>query len=375
MNILSALKLSRAPAAAFMVIGMFWGCFAAFVPVIKTQIGASDALFGTLLLASSVGLLSAMWLAPYADKILGARGMQVGTVIFALAWVFPGQMTQPALFAAAMLAVGMASGILDVVMNARVSELEATHQRSLMNANHAMFSVAYAFAAIITGIARDTGVAIIGVVAGFGALSLCLVPLMRMDIADTEAHDRKTSGYPMGVVLMCGTIVLIAFMGEATVEAWSAIHIERTLNGSAVEGALGPAMLGLTMALGRFSGQVVSDKLPEMTVVIWASILTAIGAVVAAVAPAPVMAYLGFGIMGLGVSVIGPMGLSLVGKRVPPGLRTDAISKAAVMGFSGFFLAPLAMGLLSEAFGLRIAYASVALLMLAAVPMALALRR
>ncbi|MBQ1203143.1 MAG: MFS transporter, partial [Loktanella sp.] len=103
--------------------------------------------------------------------------------------------------------------------------------------------------------------------------------------------------------------------------------------------------------------------------------LSASGAVIAALAPTPIWAYVGFGILGLGVSVIGPMGLALVGKLVPPHLRTEAISRTAVIGFSGFFFAPTMMGLMSEAFGLRVAFLVVAVLLLAAVPLAVLVSR
>ena len=46
-----------------------------------------------------------------------------------------------------------------------------------------------------------------------------------------------------------------------------------------------------------------------------------------------------------------------------------------MIGFSGFFFAPVLMGLLSQLFGLRVAFASVALLLLMAVPLSLALTR
>jgi MFS family permease len=82
------------------------------------------------------------------------------------------------------------------------------------------------------------------------------------------------------------------------------------------------------------------------------------------------MAYIGFGTLGLGVSVIGPMGLALVGKVVPPHLRTEAISRCAVIGFSGCFFAPMVMGLISENYGLRIAFACVALMLISAAPLA-----
>ena len=375
MSILNALFLSRRPATAFVVVGMFWGCFAAYVPVIKAQLGASDAVFGTLLLGSATGLVSAMWLAPRADRILGARGMQAGAALLAVAWLLPGQVTVPLVFAVSMAFVGLASGLLDVIMNARVSELEAAHERPLMNANHAMFSVAYAVGALIVGFTREAGLPPAPVFAGFGLVALLLLPLMRMDVAFVEAEEGYTGRYPIWPIALCGGIVLIAFMSEATVEAWSALHVERTLGGGAAEGALGPAMLGLTMAVGRFSGQALAARLREASVVIWASALSATGAVIAAFAPTPGVAYVGFGILGLGVSVIGPMGLALVGKLVAPHLRTEAISRTAVIGFSGFFFAPMLMGLVSEVFGLRVAFSGVAMLLLAVVPLAVLIRR
>jgi len=370
MPVLNALILSRRPAIAFVVVGIFWGGFAGYVPVIKAQLGASDALFGTLLLGSATGLVSAMWLAPRADRILGARGMQVGAALLALAWLVPGQATMPLVFALSMAFVGLASGLLDVIMNARVSELEARHDRPLMNANHAMFSVAYAIGALIVGVTREAGLPPTPVFAGFGVIALLALPMMRMDVTYVAPHEGYVGRYPLLPIILCGAIVQVAFMSEATVEAWSALHVERTLGGGAAEGALGPAMLGITMAVGRFSGQIVSERLREVPVVIGASVISALGAVVAASAQTPLVAYAGFGVLGLGVSVIGPMGLALVGKLVPAHLRTEAISRTAVIGFSGFFFAPMLMGLMSQAFGLRIAFAAVAVLLLSAIPLA-----
>jgi MFS family permease len=371
MSILNALHLSRRPAAAFVIVGLFWGCFAAFVPVLKQQLGANDAVFGLLLLGSATGLVSAMWIAPQADRILGARGMQFGAAFLAFVWLIPGGIATPIIFAGALALIGLASGLLDVVMNARVSELEAKHDRSLMNVNHAMFSVGYAVAAVITGVAREAGLSPTPVFAGFGLFAVLLVPMLKMDVTHVDAAEDYDGKYPLWPIVICGAIVLMAFMSEATVEAWSALHVERTLGGGAAEGALGPAMLGFTMAFGRFSGQILADKFKETQVVIIASVISAVGALIAAVAPTPFMAYVGFGTLGLGVSVIGPMGLALVGKVVAPHLRTEAISRCAVIGFSGFFFAPTLMGFVSESHGLRIAFACVALLLIAAVPLAM----
>ena len=158
MSVLNALRLSRIPALAFAILGLYWGCFAAFVPLLKARVGAGDALFGTLLLGTACGLATTMWFAPMVDRLLGRWSMALSTAALSLAFVLLGVVTSPTGFFLAMFACGLASGLTDVIMNARVSELEAQSGRSLMNANHGTFSLAYAVGAFATGLAREATV-------------------------------------------------------------------------------------------------------------------------------------------------------------------------------------------------------------------------
>jgi len=375
MQVFYALYLSRRPAVAFVIVGLFWGCFAAYVPQIKARLDVSDATFGLLLLCNALGLVSSMVLAPRLDRLLGARGMQIGSVALTISFLLPGFATDALSFGLAMVIVGAASGFTDVLMNARVSELEQLHCKPLMNANHGMFSVGYAVAAIVSGLARESQIAPGPAFATLAAAILILSTFLYMSPRYGAPSAGTCGRYPIKPIILCGLIVLVAFMTEATVETWSALHIERSLQGRAAEGAMGPAMLGLTMALGRFSGQAVSQIFSETKVIILATLVAAAGGILAALALTPFLAAIGFGILGLGISVVGPFGLALVGKKVPDHLRTEAISRVAVLGFAGFFLAPSLMGLLSDFFGLRIAFLAAAGLSLTAIPLTLLLRR
>jgi MFS family permease len=375
MQVFHALYLSRRPAVAFVIVGLFWGCFAAYVPQIKARLDVSDATFGLLLLCNALGLVSSMVLAPRLDRLLGARGMQIGSIALMISFLLPGFATDALSFGLAMVIVGAASGFTDVLMNARVSELEQLHSKSLMNANHGMFSVGYAVAAILSGVAREAQIAPGPAFATLAAAILILSIFLYMPPQYAASGAGAGGRYPIKPIVLCGLIVLVAFMTEATVETWSALHIERSLQGRAAEGAMGPAMLGLTMAIGRFSGQAVSQIFSETKVIILATCVAAAGGTLAALALTPFWAAIGFGILGLGISVVGPLGLALVGKKVPDHLRTEAISRVAVLGFAGFFLAPSLMGLLSDFFGLRIAFLAAAGLSLAAIPLTLLLRR
>jgi MFS family permease len=362
MAVVSALRISARPALGFVAMGLVFGSFAAQLPVLKAQIGADDATFGLALLGSPVGLILTLWLAPLFDRRLAALSLPVSAAFLGATMVLTGFTAAPVAFFVAMVLVGLSSGTLDIVSNARVADMEAAHRAPLMNANHGMFSVAYALSAVATGAARESGFGPVLVFAGVAVLVWLLAFGMR--IAPADESEVRTPGLPPPgmpglAVLLCGGIVLIAFFVEAVVESWSALHVERTLEGGAAEGAFGPAILGLTMAAGRFSGQIAAGRFGDTAIITTGSVMACLGAGLAAAAQSPWVAYLGFGLMGLGMSVVGPMALALVGRIVPPSRRTAAVARVNVMGFGAFMLAPVVMGQISDAYGLRTAFAVV----------------
>ena len=96
-----------------------------------------------------------------------------------------------------------------------------------------------------------------------------------------------------------------------------------------------------------------------------ASLVASAGLVIAGTAPGLILAYLGFGLAGLGVSVIAPLALALIGRTVAPQARLDTISRVSVMGYGAYFFGPPLMGFTSEAFGLRAGFIVIAAIMLA----------
>ena len=245
------------------------------------------------------------------------------------------------------------AGIVDVLVNARVSEIEEDEAATLMSLNHALYSFAYAGGALVVSALRTLEVGT--VLVSFGLFVICCA----LAVAGKDAPPSKESAPPsqqLGqwrpLVLMVGVIVLIAFLAESSTEGWSALHLERTLGGSSGEGALGPAILGLTMGVGRLSGHWLSRRFRETGLMLIAALIASFGVAVAAFAPTVGVALLGFAIAGLGVSVV-----------VPASLRLTASSRASVIGYAAFFFGPSLMGLVAEGFGLRMSFASIAVLL------------
>jgi len=358
MDILRDIRVSRAPLAALAVIGLCWGSFAAILPQLKSDLGLGDAQLGVILLAAAMGALVAMFLAPRAEAAAPRLGLTFAGLVVGFAIMPLGMMATVAGFTIVLIAMGTATGMLDILGNARISRLEAQHDLSLMNLNHACYSFAYALAALLTGMARDAEV---GPGLWFMAIGIAILVVSGLTyshrLSDGAGGTPQASRGAIGLhAWLAGLVVLIGFFVENATEGWSALHIERTLNGDAVQGALGPAMLGLTMGIGRLSGHLLTVRGSEMTILRWAALIASVGLLIAAVAPVPLVAYVGFGLLGAGVSVVAPMALALAGQGAAPGCRTLAVSRAAMTGYFGFFIGPPLMGFLSEAFGLRVAF-------------------
>lgn len=341
-----------------------WGGFAAYVPMIKHDLGAEDGLFGVLMVFVALGAVTAMWFAPVFAAFFGRYAMAVGAVIYVVAIQAIPFATGPINFALFVLLVGATAGCLDVVMNARLSEIEGQHNRSVMNLNHGVFSLGFGLSALCAGLWREAGNGFSSYLIIIGILVLLTVPMMIQAVVDNDEEAQTQKPVLGPAVLWGGLIVFIGFLCESATEGWSALHIERSLGGSASEGALGPAALGFMMAFGRFGGQGLVSRFSEAPVLLIGAVMAGVGALIAALAVTPLMAYVGFGALGLGVSVVAPMVFALVGRRVPNGHRAAAISRVAVIGYFGFFVGPPLMGGLSEISSLRVSFAVLAVLLL-----------
>ncbi len=366
MRLVSDLWLSRKSVAGFVIVGAAWSSYFAQMPVIKAAIGASDGVYGAVMLLASLGALAAMWLAPLAHRIAGRWALPLGAMIMSGGMLGAGMSAEIVAFGIAMTCASVGAGITDVLANVRVSEIEETSGRHLMNLNHAMFSFTYAGCALATGIMRELGwspAQVFTVLIGLTALAGWVMLERRAPPMPTD-ETPDDAPLPHLLVWGVGAIVMVAFLTEAASEGWSALHLERTLGGGPAEGALGPALLGLSMGIGRLSGHFLSDRVPTLPFITVASVVAAAGLILVGGAPTLIMAYVGFALTGLGISVVAPLALALIGRLVPPKARLAAISRASALGYAAFFVSPPLMGFTSEALGLRAGFWVVAALLL-----------
>jgi len=326
------------------------------LPLVKRETGLGEGELGVALLAVGAGALPAMLLVGSLADRLGTSAVGVSALAFALAAPLPALADSQLSLAAALAAVGAASGALDVTMNAAVSELEAGGAR-LMNAAHAIFSAAVVAASVAVGLARQAGadrLEILLVVAG--ALGVCAA-VNRRGVRPT-ASSRPGLGRLSPPLVALGVLAALAFAVEGGMEAWSALHLEQTLGAEPAVSSLGPGLFALAMVAGRVGGQLFGGSEPLLLAV--AAGVGAAGAGLAALATSVPVALAGFVLVGLGMSVAAPTFFGRAGRLAGAGARARAISTVTTLGYLGFLVSPALVGGISDLAGLRSGIAALA---------------
>ncbi|PZR00601.1 MAG: MFS transporter [Cereibacter sphaeroides] len=367
MSFLATLRTARPAVAAFAAMGVGWGAYAAALPDIKHMLGVDESRLGMLLLFTPIAAMVGMLLAPGIGARLGRYALPIATLAMAAAFILPGQAQAIWIFPFAMMACGAATGLTDVLMNARVATLESERNLHLMNLCHAAYSFGYAGAALGTGAMRSVGWGPDHVLltTGLAALALALMAIERDGTIRGLLKPKDGTAGHLGLIpVVGGAIVLIAFLTENAAENWSALHIEKTLNGSPAQGSMGPAALALTMGFARLAGQGIASRTSPFLLLRVGAAVSACGALIAALAVSPAMAYAGFIVMGIGSSVIAPTAFSLVGRLADPAARARAVARATLYGYFGYFFGPPMLGFLAGTFGLRAAFVFAAVMLM-----------
>jgi hypothetical protein len=359
MTALTTLRIARPAVAAFAAMGVLWGGFAADLPDIKTMLNIDEAYLGALMFMTPIAAVAAMLMAPSAGAAFGRVALPVSCLLMSLGFVLPGQFSTLWLFALAMMVCGAGTGLTDILMNARVSALEVAGGRPLMNLCHAAYSFGYAAGAIGTGALRSAGWSPAWVFCSMALVAglLSLLSYERDGRIDGLSRPKGAAAARLGwVPVIGGAMVLIAFLTENAAENWSALHIEKSLGGSPAAGAMGPAMMAITMGVARLFGQGLAARVPAVWLLTAGAVVSAIGALTAAMAWTPAVAYAGFIVMGVGSSVIAPTTFSLIGQMAAPEARARAVARATLLGYFGYFFGPPLIGAIAGEFGLRFAF-------------------
>jgi MFS family permease len=359
-----------AVAAAFLIHSTVSGTWAPRLPAIKESLDLSDGELGTALVGLAIGLVVGTRLAGVPVDRFGSRPMmRAGFPLLAATLLLPGLAESGATLFAALLVLGLASGALDVAMNAQGIAVERRLARPILSGLHGLWSVGLGMGAGVAAIAAAIDASPLehfAVVAAVLALA-SLVFLRGLLPADPRPVDGSQELHvpvrwtPALVVL--GVIAFCSFVGEGSASDWSAVYLTQELGASPALGAVAFAAFAVTMAIARFAADPLRARLGSLVLVRGGSLTAAVGLGLALLIHEPAAGIAGFALLGLGLAPVVPIAFSAAGD-LDPRATGVLVGRVATIGYVGSVAGPIMIGWLAEATSLRASLGLVVLLAL-----------
>ncbi|TQM80659.1 putative MFS family arabinose efflux permease [Saccharothrix saharensis] len=370
--------------AVFLFNGALFLSWAARMPALAAQVGATEATLGLALFGASVGLAST---APFAARIcarVGARKLiVVGAGVTVLAVPSLTLADTPWQLGLVLFVLGACGASLDVGMNVAAVAVTRSLDRPLMPQFHAGFSVggligslgAAAAAAAGWGLTRHlVFVAIIGAVVI--AWVIRAVPDTTGETTDTAADDRPVLKRPL--LWLLATITLCSAIAEGAASDWSALFFVNERGVSEAAAAAAYAGFSIAMATARLLGEPAQRRVGPYGLLASGAVVAALGLGLAVLVPLPAFGYVGFALAGLGLAFAFPVIMDLAGDA---GKRADGtggereIGLVTTVAYTGFLLGPPLVGGIAHVSDLSISLGFVAFVIALMVPAVLLARR
>ena len=170
------------------------------------------------------------------------------------------------------------------------------------------------------------------------------------------AAGRACSGL---LALLVGLMALFSMIPEGAVLDWSALYLQQELGASVEAAGLAFAAFSVTMAIMRFSGDLIRDRLGAVLTLRISTVVAGRGCWSRPCAAACRWRRRASPLAGLGIANMVPIAFSAAGNL--PGLAPGiGISVVTFMGYSGLLFAPSLIGFIAKHTGLGPIYVGAA---------------
>lgn len=340
----------------FLCNGAVFGTWVSRIPDVQMALDLSPGALGTALLAIAIGAFVAM---PTTGRLLIRFDSKPITVIGGVAFcaLLPMLATAPTFAALTIMlaAFGAANGVLDVAMNAQAVSVERSYRRTIMPSFHASFSLGGLVGAVCGALVAGQGVSVLAhfVAVGIAGTALLLVSAGRLPPSAVSAESPGMAR-PVGPLLPLGVMAFAVLLCEGAVADWAAVYLSSELQLDTGLAPLGYAAFSLAMAAGRLSGDWMARWAGPVPLVRYGGMLATAGLAAAVLLEDPIIAIIGFGVAGLGLSIVFP--LIITAAVNTPGFQPGpAVAAMSTVGYTGFLAGPVAIGYIAEASTLRTA--------------------
>lgn len=346
----------------FFVNGFLYANWTSRLPELQRFFGLSNARLGTVLFCIALGSMVSMPFAGWLGSRFGSdKIVKIVAILFCLSIPMVAISQNEWIIRLCFFFLGAASGSMDVTMNGQAVLVERLWGKIIFSSFHAIFSIGMALGAAAGGIFSSFEVSLQTHLIIIGFLGILPILWASTKLIKDQIHEPETvkskvktdNFLAFKTILPFGIIAFCCMTGEGSMVDWSAIFMNTVVGQSEAISAWAFGTFGVSMTIGRIFGDYFTLKLGKQKLMLIDAFLAILGLGIALVFVSVWSTFLGFFLVGLGLSTIVPIVFSSAGnlKNISP---SAGISMATSIGYTGFFIGPPAIGYLAENFGLRL---------------------
>jgi fucose permease len=346
------------PLVTFVVLGLPAGAIGVAWPAMRSSFAAPLAGLGLLLAGVTIAyFLGSAISGPLGARVGGMTLLIVGCALAGLGELALSVAWQWWLVPVFGVFVGSGSGLIDASVNTRVSLHRGIRYMGWL---HASWAVGAAFGPqLVSGSLALTGSwRPAFATAGLAFLACALLASTQRrqwstarDANQSTLEERRVAGYRGATVVLAGLLLLGAAL-EATTGDWS--YSQLTLGrgiGFAIA-SLGASLFWAGLAAGRMALGVLGHRLPPARLLDLSILSCVLAAGLFWLFPAAIAAVVALPALGLGVSLLYPLVLSLTPARVGTEMTGHSVGYGLAVGTIGGGALPAGVGVILQSAGL-----------------------
>ena len=262
----------------------------------------------------------------------------------------------PALIIATVIGA-FGSGIIEVMGNPIVESCPVKNKNKLLTFMHS----GYCWGLVLTISLSTLFFHLVGIehwqilaciwalVPTFNAVAFCFVPLYKIESAP-KVKDGKRSVFHSFLFVAFFMLMVCAGAAEQAMSQWASSFAEMGLGVSKSLGdILGPCAFAVLMGLARMIYAKYSETMNLSRFMFFCCLLCIASYLLAALAPAPIVALIGCALCGFSVGIMWPGTLCMATERINGGVKMFAL--LALAGDMGCAIGPTAAGWIADAAG------------------------
>ncbi|MFG2454505.1 MFS transporter [Streptomyces sp. NPDC048512] len=354
------LRAARLATFAYFVLnGFLMGMWIVHIPTIEQRVGIGHATLGWLLLLLGAGAFGGMQaVGPLTDRFGARTVVPLSAALCSATVALPGLAGNVWTLGAALLALGVGNGCLDVSMNAHAVQVEHAYRRPVMSAFHATFSIGGVFAALVGADTLGRGwspATTLSAVAALGVATSVLAAPLLLTSERPPAPDPAAPGAPVATgrrrtprhIWMLAVLALMIMLCEGVANDWSTLHLRRVLDAPPATAALAYGAFATAMTVGRLLADRFAARYGPTAILRYGASVAALGLAAAALSDWIPLALAGWAVFGAGLSGCVPQLFSAAGHADQDAAGAN-VSRVAGLGYLGMLAGPAVIGPLTR---------------------------